>query len=104
MQLATIKFPADVLDSLEIAMQEPRHGEEHANDQALFDQEVTFPDGRRAAIQVFESVYPNQPAWAQMVLYSPEGYELGMVCDDNRVRGEWEIWCDTRYRVTVVPS
>lgn len=73
-----------------------------------FDEEVTFPNGNRMAIQVCASGDPEEePCWTQGVLFGPEGTELGCTDVGESFEGEYHIWHnDDEYvcEVIVTPS
>lgn len=69
-----------------------------------FDEEVTFPDGRRVAIQV---VSPNDPAsescWTQGVLFDKNGTELACTDVGESFADEYCLpYGDDEYVVEVV--
>lgn len=54
-------------------------------DTRLFDEEVTFEDGMRMAIQIVSPMEPGkESSWSQAVLYDHDGCEIGFtdVCDN----------------------
>lgn len=67
------------------------HPEDHQKDAVIFDEEVTFQNGIRMAIQVCNSNDPNESAWTQGVLFSPEGHELGCTDVGESFLGEYCI-------------
>lgn len=69
-----------------------------------FDEEVTFPDGRRVAIQVVGPLDPaREPCWTQGVLFGKDGTELDCTDVGDSFEGEYYLsHGDTAYLVEVV--
>ncbi len=58
----------------------------------LFDEEYTFPNGMRVAIQVVPSENPNEEScWTQGVLFSPEGVELSCTDVGESFLGDYHL-------------
>ncbi len=73
-------------------------------DEILFDQEVTFSDGIRAAVQV---ISPNSPedgdtAWSQCVLFDNRGREISVSQPSESLIGPFHMnYFDDTYIVKV---
>jgi hypothetical protein len=64
----------------------------------LFDDEITFPGGKRMAIQVIASEEPdNDSAWTQGVLFSRDGFELGCTDVGESFLGEYCVMDNAEY-------
>jgi hypothetical protein len=61
-------------------------------DEAIFDEEVVFDDGKRMAIQVVTTTNPGEEScWSQGVLFSQSGQELGCTDVGESLLGEYEV-------------
>lgn len=68
----------------------------YKQDELIFDHEITFPDGKRMAIQAHHN------GWSQGVLFAPSGVELGYTDVGEELLGEYIVWSnDTEYNVLV---
>lgn len=64
-------------------------------DQAVFDEEVTFSDGMRMAVQVISPTQPElEPCWTQGVLFDEHGCERGCTEVGERFCGEYSVLCE----------
>ena len=60
--------------------------------EVLFDEEYTFENGNRVAVQVIASESPeSESCWTQAVLYASHGYELSMTDVGESFLGEYFI-------------
>jgi hypothetical protein len=59
------------------------------SDDNLFDGDVIFSNGHRAAVQTFES--QGETAWTQCVIFDDEGYELGSSAVSECFLGEFSL-------------
>ena len=55
----------------------------------LYDKEIKFPDGNRMSIQVIPT--ENGTAYAQAMLFNPEGEQLGYTVPWFELDGKWNI-------------
>lgn len=97
----SLKVPVEVAEQMEALVATPN--DELDRDEAVFDREVMFDDGKRMVIQV---VAPNEPeeesCWTQGVLFSPEGNELGVTDVGESFLGEYSVFHgEDEYEVTV---
>ena len=97
----SLKVPVEIAEQMEALVAQPN--DELDRDEAVFDREVTFDDGKRMVIQV---VAPNdveeESCWTQGVLLDPEGNELGTTDVGESFLGEYSVPCgDDEYEVTV---
>lgn len=61
-------------------------------DEPLYDEEFTFADGIRMAVQVCPSTNPDEEeCWTQGVLFTPDGVELGCTDVGESFVGDYEI-------------
>ncbi|MGO8748715.1 MAG: hypothetical protein ACLQNE_22320 [Thermoguttaceae bacterium] len=89
----TISVPIDEVARLERFCRVPP-GRKNCNgrDVPLFDQEYTFPNGVRMAIQVCPSTDPDiDPCWTQGVLFDHHGFELGCTEVGLSLLGEYHV-------------
>jgi len=77
--------------------------EEIERDEPVFDQTVTFDDGRRVVIQVVASTQPEEEScWTQGVLFGPEGTELAVTEPGEDFLGEYCLFYEgDEYEVVV---
>lgn len=72
-------------------------------DKAIFDREVTFPNGLRIAIQVVTTENPEkEPCWTQAVAFDQVGNEVGLTDVNDVFLGDYSIEIDgEKYTVIV---
>lgn len=85
---------------------EPENQDECLGEDEKFDYEVTFPDGKRMAVQVCGVQYrenePGNTAWSQAVLWDENGRELAYTDVSEDFLGEWELDYDgVTYQIIV---
>jgi len=99
----TMKVPALHAVTLEDFLRSPPS--DCGRDEVLFDKEVIFSDGVRAAVQV---IAPNSPedgdtAWSQCVLFNANGKEISVSEPGDALIGPFRMnYFDDTYIVNVV--
>ena len=102
----TRAIPADVVRIQTALLRDVAAANAHADRDPAgrsFDMEVRFPDGTFMVIQVCSPDEPDEPYWAQGVLYDEHGNEMGCTDVTDTLLGEFSIRDNDRtYTVNVV--
>lgn len=98
-------IPASLASKLEDFLRTPPV--DCGRDEVLFDQEIVFADGIRAAVQV---IAPNSPedgetAWSQCVLFDQRGREISVSHPGDSLVGPFHMdYFDDTYIVNVMAA
>jgi len=98
----TIRVEKDRLTEFDRLCAEPAG--DTGEGEVIFDEEFTFADGNRMAVQVVASLSPStEPCWTQGVIFAPDGTELGCTDCGETLSGEFCVTIeDTDYVVNVL--
>lgn len=86
----TLVVPDQVADQMERLLREP--DADLGRDEPVYDEEVTFANGNRVAIQVIASTEPaKEECWSQAVGFTADGFEFGFSEASDELLGEWFV-------------
>ena len=99
---ATIKIPKEDLDYYETVLSGGGNQEEDWYEDMVESFTAKFENGYEADVKVVGA--DEDCPWAEAVLFTPEGYEVGCSDVEDSISGDWELYddYDNKYIIHVV--